>query len=54
MAVMNNWDLKDLNSSVYLTHEDSPEEHYAVSDIGASFGPTGLDWMTKGAVGGIL
>ncbi len=48
MAVMNNWDLKDLNNSVYLTHGDSPEEHYAVSDIGASFGPTGLDWMTKG------
>jgi hypothetical protein len=48
MAVLNNWDLKDNNNSVYLTHGDSPEEHYAVSDIGASFGPTGLDWMTKG------
>ena len=48
MAVLNNWDLKDINNSIYLTKGDAPEEHYTVSDIGASFGPTGLDWMTKG------
>lgn len=48
MAVLNNWDLKDTNNSVYLTRGGSPEEHYLVSDLGASFGPTGLDWMLKG------
>jgi hypothetical protein len=48
MAVMNNWDLKDTNNSVYLTHHEPVEERYAVSDLGASFGSTGLDWMLKG------
>ena len=48
MAVMNNWDLKDINNSVYLTRGDPPEERYLVSDLGASFGPTGLNGMTKG------
>lgn len=47
MAVMNNWDLKDINNSVYRTSGDPAEEHYTVSDLGASFGTTGLD-MNKG------
>jgi hypothetical protein len=48
MAVINNWDLKDVNNSVYETAGDAPETRYVVSDLGASFGPTGLDWRTKG------
>jgi hypothetical protein len=48
MAVMNNWDLKDNNNSIYLTRGDPPEERYMVSDLGASFGTTGLNWMMKG------
>uniref|UniRef100_Q01WW1 Uncharacterized protein n=1 Tax=Solibacter usitatus (strain Ellin6076) TaxID=234267 RepID=Q01WW1_SOLUE len=48
MAVMNNWDLKDINNSVYQTHDSPPEERYVVSDLGASFGTTGLNWMLKG------
>jgi hypothetical protein len=48
MALMNNWDLKDSNNSVYRTRYDPPEERYAVTDLGASFGPTGLNWMLKG------
>ena len=48
MAVMNNWDLKDINNSVYLTQGNPPEERYVVSDLGASFGTTGLNWMLKG------
>ncbi len=47
MAVMNNWDLKDTNNSVYVTREPI-EERYAVTDLGASFGSTGLNWMLKG------
>ena len=48
MAVMNNWDLKDENNSVYKTRGDPSEERYVVSDLGASFGTTGLNWMLKG------
>ena len=48
MAVMNNWDLKDRNNSIYLTADSPPEERYVVSDLGASFGSTGLNWMLKG------
>jgi hypothetical protein len=48
MAVMNNWDLKDNNNSVYLTRREPREELYVVSDLGASFGATGLNWMLKG------
>ena len=48
MAVMNNWDLKDMNNAVYLTSTEPPEERYVVSDLGASFGSTGLNWAAKG------
>jgi hypothetical protein len=48
MAVMNNWDLKDNNNSIYRTREDPPEDRYVVTDLGGSFGPAGLDWTRKG------
>jgi hypothetical protein len=48
MAVLNNWDLKDVNNSVYLTRDEPIEERYAVSDLGDSFGPTGLNLALKG------
>jgi hypothetical protein len=48
MAVMNNWDLKDVNNAIYLTSGDPAEERYLVSDLGASFGSTGLNWEQKG------
>jgi len=51
MAVLNNWDLKDENNSIYVEkkpeHEkqndatDDPESIYLVSDVGASFGTNG-------------
>ena len=44
MALMNNWDLKDENNAVY--HEDH-KQIYMVSDLGASFGSTGLSWTQK-------
>ena len=49
MAVMNNWDLKDSNNSVYTTRSEPIEERYAVTDLGASFGTTGLSWTLKGS-----
>jgi hypothetical protein len=46
MALINNWDLKDSNNAVYdEKHNEGaadPEQIYLVSDLGASFGTTGL------------
>ena len=38
MSLMNSWDLKAVNNSIY---EVNGERHYAVTDVGASFGKTG-------------
>jgi hypothetical protein len=38
MALMNSWDLKDVNNAIYLV---GGERHYAISDAGAAFGKTG-------------
>ncbi|HTR37660.1 MAG TPA: hypothetical protein VMH80_17255 [Bryobacteraceae bacterium] len=45
MALINNWDLKDINNSVYLLKgRGAPDERvYMVSDLGASFGTAWLD-----------
>ena len=47
MALIGNWDLKHENNAVYVYDEKqsdsaAPELHYAVSDLGASFGTTEL------------
>ena len=43
MAVINNWDLKDVNNGVY---EDSKTDRdvFLVADVGATFGTNGLSW----------
>jgi len=38
MSLLNNWDLKDINNSVYVV---DGERRYVVSDVGATFGKTG-------------
>jgi hypothetical protein len=38
MSLVNNWDLKTVNNSIY---EVNDEAEYAVSDVGATFGKTG-------------
>lgn len=38
MALLNNWDLKPINNSIYVV---DGERHYVVSDVGATFGKTG-------------
>jgi hypothetical protein len=48
MAVINNWDLKDANNSLYQVRGESPEQLYIVSDLGSSFGSPGLNWAAKG------
>lgn len=44
MALINNWDLKDENNSIYREGE---ELVYMVSDLGASFGTTGRSWTKQ-------
>jgi hypothetical protein len=41
MALINNWDLKDVNNAVY---QKGSECIYMVSDLGASFGSAGRSW----------
>jgi hypothetical protein len=48
MAVINNWDLKDLNNAVYQVSGPDPEQRYMVTDLGASFGTTNLNPAAKG------
>ena len=47
MAVINNWDLKDINNAVFEVHtnadEEAVEEVFKVKDLGSSFGSTGLE-----------
>jgi hypothetical protein len=38
MALINNWDLKEINNAIY---EEEGVRYYEVSDLGASFGRTG-------------
>jgi len=57
MALINNWDLKDQNNSVYEEKHpegsDSPEQVYMISDLGASFGTTGRSWTHAGSKGNL-
>jgi hypothetical protein len=52
MAVMNNWDLKDVNNAVF---EDSKtgKDIFLTSDIGATFGTNGLSWTNARSKGSI-
>ncbi len=53
MAVMNNWDLKDVNNAVFLDAKTG-REIFLASDIGATFGTNGLSWTkarSKGNIG---
>src|SRR5262249_17787171 len=43
MSFLNNWDLKDINNSVYVIDD---ERRYLVSDVGATLGRTG-DPLTR-------
>ncbi len=44
LALMNSWDVKDENNAIYKRKHGDPNEVYAVSDLGASFGTTGYSW----------
>ncbi len=57
MALVNNWDLKDNNNAIYEEKhaEGSPsaEQIYMVSDLGASFGTTGIGWSHEKSKGNL-
>jgi hypothetical protein len=52
MAVMNNWDLKDVNNAVY-DDSDSGQQIFLVSDVGATFGTNGLSWTHARSKGNV-
>lgn len=52
MAVMNNWDLKDENNSVY-SDSKTGSQIFLVNDVGATFGANGLGWTRARSKGNI-
>ncbi len=52
MAVLNNWDLKDVNNSVY-SDSKTGEQVFLVSDVGATFGSNGLAFSKAHAKGNV-
>ena len=52
MAVMNNWDLKDANNSVY-SDKANGSQIFLVNDVGATFGANGLGWTRARSKGNI-
>lgn len=57
MALINNWDLKDLNNAVYEEKHAAGsadlDQIYLVSDLGASFGPTGFTLSNEASRGNL-
>lgn len=57
MALINNWDLKDVNNSIYEAKNGpgspAPEELHMVSDLGGSFGSTGRSWPASKSKGNL-
>ena len=52
MALMNNWDLKDVNNSVY-SNSKTGEQMFGVSDVGATFGSNGMEFSKSKAKGNL-
>ena len=52
MAVMNNWDLKDVNNSVYSDKQNGTQI-FLVNDVGATFGANGVGFTRAGSKGNI-
>lgn len=52
MAVMNNWDLKDVNNSVYADGKTG-SQIFLISDVGASFGTNGIGFSKARSKGNV-
>jgi hypothetical protein len=55
MALMNSWDLKDENNSIYEVtgSENNPRLLYMVSDLGGTFGTTGVSFPISDSKGNL-
>ena len=53
MAVLNNWDLKDVNNAVYEDKENH-RQIFLASDIGATFGTNSLSWTDARSKGNVF
>lgn len=53
MALINNWDLKDENNSIYREASSPSTKRYVVSDLGATFGTTGFSWTETRSKGNL-
>jgi hypothetical protein len=56
MALINNWDLKDVNNAIFEEKEAGELEGkqiYVVTDLGASFGTTGRSWTRAESKGNL-
>ena len=58
MALINNWDLKDVNNAIYKEKRPtkaslSAGAVYMVSDLGASFGDAGINWPASKSKGNL-
>lgn len=55
MKPLNSWELKDRNNSVYEEKgiSDSPQLYYVISDLGATFGTTGLSYPDHSSKGNL-
>lgn len=52
MAVMNNWDLKDVNNAVFMDTKNN-RQIFLVSDVGATFGSNGVSWTKSRSKGNL-
>lgn len=53
MALINNWDLKDINTAVYQAKADPSQQTYIVSDLGGSFGTNGRAFKQQKSKGNL-
>jgi len=53
MALINNWDLKDDNNAIFEDPSSRGRALYAVTDVGASFGPAGENYTDERSKGNL-
>jgi hypothetical protein len=53
MALINNWDLKDVNNTIVEDNDGGSHQIYLVSDLGASFGAPGRWWPRRKSRGNL-
>jgi hypothetical protein len=49
MALLSNWNLKDVNNAIYAERDETGSAVYEVSDLGTSFGMSGESYTASRA-----